>query len=234
MTTDTGGAGRWRGQPGTQNVKQVLEPTLGDGLDGVAASSAARPPRRRRRRRLREPLPGRHARRARDRPAPRPRQLPAGAVIAYQYGGGAGFGSRSLRDPAAVKEDVLDEYVSPAAARERYGVVLTGHAWTTERSRSTRARRAALRERLAKRARIARAMSWRVGDRHRRAPSPTSRCRRATTLVLDKTSRRPPTARSAVMDGPREARGARGHRARRLPRAARRDRPRHDRRPTTR
>ncbi len=26
MTTDTGGAGRWRGQPGTCNIKQVLEP----------------------------------------------------------------------------------------------------------------------------------------------------------------------------------------------------------------
>jgi N-methylhydantoinase B len=47
-------------------------------------------------------------------------------VTAYQYGGGAGFGSPLERDPEAVKEDVLDEYVSAAAARERYGVVLTG------------------------------------------------------------------------------------------------------------
>jgi N-methylhydantoinase B len=31
-----------------------------------------------------------------------------------------------LRDPEAVREDVLDEYVSIAAARERYGVVLNG------------------------------------------------------------------------------------------------------------
>jgi len=53
-------------------------------------------------------------------------QLPAGAVIAYQHGGGAGFGPPLLRDPQAVKEDVLDEYVSIAAAREKYGVVLTG------------------------------------------------------------------------------------------------------------
>jgi N-methylhydantoinase B len=53
-------------------------------------------------------------------------QLPAGAVLAYQYGGGGGFESPLLRDPAAVREDVLDEYVSPEAARERYGVVLTG------------------------------------------------------------------------------------------------------------
>ena len=53
-------------------------------------------------------------------------QLPAGAVMAYQHGGGAGFGSPTLRDPEAVKEDVLDEYVSLEAAREKYGVVLTG------------------------------------------------------------------------------------------------------------
>ncbi len=53
-------------------------------------------------------------------------QLPAGAVIAYQHGGGAGFGPAYLRDPEAVKEDVLDEYVSLEAAREKYGVVLTG------------------------------------------------------------------------------------------------------------
>lgn len=53
-------------------------------------------------------------------------QLPAGAVIAYQHGGGAGFGPALQRDPEAVKEDVLDEYVSLAAARAKYGVVLTG------------------------------------------------------------------------------------------------------------
>jgi len=28
MTIDTGGAGRWRGQPGSLNVKKVLEPTV--------------------------------------------------------------------------------------------------------------------------------------------------------------------------------------------------------------
>ncbi len=55
-------------------------------------------------------------------------QLPADAVIAYQYGGGAGFEDALERDPAAVLDDVLDEYVSAKAARERYGVVLTGDA----------------------------------------------------------------------------------------------------------
>jgi N-methylhydantoinase B len=53
-------------------------------------------------------------------------QLPAGAVIAYQHGGGAGFESALLRDPRAVKDDVLDEIVSIARARDKYGVVFTG------------------------------------------------------------------------------------------------------------
>jgi N-methylhydantoinase B/oxoprolinase/acetone carboxylase alpha subunit len=53
-------------------------------------------------------------------------RLPAGAVIAYQHGGGAGFEPALLRDPAAVRDDVLDEIVSIARAREKYGVVLTG------------------------------------------------------------------------------------------------------------
>jgi len=125
LTTDTGGAGRWRGQPGTLNVKQVLEPCT------AVAWMVSR----------RHPLRGL---RGGDDAAPYANhflvgtpqeyevegsvaaQLPAGAVTAYQYGGGAGFESPLLRDPEAVKEDVLDEYVSPTAARERYGVVLRG------------------------------------------------------------------------------------------------------------
>lgn len=125
LTPDTGGAGRWRGQPGTRNVKQVFEPTT------AVAWMVSR----------RHPLRGL---RGGDDAAPYANhflvgteqeyevegavqaQLPAGAVIAYQYGGGGGFESPLLRDPQRVAEDVLDEYVSPAAARERYGVVLTG------------------------------------------------------------------------------------------------------------
>ncbi len=52
--------------------------------------------------------------------------LPAGSVIAYQYGGGAGFEPPLLRDPEAVREDVLDEIVSVERARDKYGVVFTG------------------------------------------------------------------------------------------------------------
>jgi N-methylhydantoinase B len=146
MTTDTGGAGRWRGQPGTRNVKQVLEPCT-----AVAWMVSRRHP-------LRGLLGG-------DDAAPYENrflvgtpdeyeiensvaaQLPAGAVLAYQYGGGAGFESPLLRDPERVLEDVLDEYVSAEAARARYGVVLRGslaHLSLEVDAEATRA----LRERL--------------------------------------------------------------------------------------
>jgi N-methylhydantoinase B len=125
MTIDSEGAGRWRGQPGSLNVKRVLEPTTAMAW----MVSAAHP--------LRGLLGG-------DDASPYSShfevgtpneyevaltahaQLPAGAVIAYQHGGGAGFESALLRDPEAVKEDVLDEIVSVERAREKYGVILTG------------------------------------------------------------------------------------------------------------
>ena len=69
-------------------------------------------------------------------------------MLAYQYGGGAGFGSALLRDPEAVREDVLDEYVSVEAAKERYGVVLTGTAEMCDVSIDMEATQA-LREKLA-------------------------------------------------------------------------------------
>jgi N-methylhydantoinase B len=125
MTIDTGGAGCWRGQPGSLNVKKVLESTM-----AMAWMVSAEHP-------LRGLCGGEdggpysnhfevgtqneykvglsaHA------------KLPPGAVIAYQHGGGGGFGLALQRDPEAVCEDVLDEKVSLAAARETYGVVFTG------------------------------------------------------------------------------------------------------------
>jgi N-methylhydantoinase B len=44
----------------------------------------------------------------------------------YDYGGGGGWGNPLDRDPQAVLDDVLDEYVSVAGARRDYGVVFTG------------------------------------------------------------------------------------------------------------
>jgi N-methylhydantoinase B len=52
--------------------------------------------------------------------------LEAGQRIRYDYGGGGGWGDPLNRDPQAVLDDVLDEYVSHEAAEREYGVVLTG------------------------------------------------------------------------------------------------------------
>ncbi len=125
MTTDAGGAGQWRGQPGSLNVKQVLEPTMATAwmvsaahpMQGMCGGDPA------------SPYSNHFNVGSEDEfkiDLTVQAQLQAGAVIAYQHGGGAGFGSALLRDPEAVKEDVLDEYVSLEGAREKYGVVLSG------------------------------------------------------------------------------------------------------------
>ena len=125
MTMDSEGAGRWRGQPGSLNVKKVMEPTMamawmvshdhpmsglcgGDPASGYSNHFEVGTPNE-----YRIDLTARA-------------QLPAGAVIAYQHGGGGGFEPAILRDPEAVKEDALDEIVSIARARDKYGVVFTG------------------------------------------------------------------------------------------------------------
>jgi N-methylhydantoinase B len=125
MTTDGAGAGQWRGSPGSLNVKQVLGPTTAMAwmvsadhpLSGMCGGDDAIPYSNHFE--VGSPNERKIERTAQD-------MLPAGAVIAYQHGGGAGFGYALLRDAEAVKEDVLDEYVSVKAAREKYGVVLTG------------------------------------------------------------------------------------------------------------
>ena len=127
LTMDSGGAGRWRGQPGSLNVKRVLEPvtavawmvSMAHPLRGLRGGDDAGPYSNTFLDGTPEAYKIENA--VQD-------QLPAGAVIAYQYGGGAGFESPLLREPEAVREDVLDEYVSIEAARDRYGVVLTGSA----------------------------------------------------------------------------------------------------------
>jgi N-methylhydantoinase B len=127
MTRDTGGPGRWRGQCGTQNIKQVLEPSTAAAwmvsqrhpLRGLRGGDDAGPYGNRFLVGTEEEYEVENAVQT---------ALPPGAVLAYQYGGGAGFEPAWERDANAVLDDVLDEYVSVAAARERYGVVLLGEA----------------------------------------------------------------------------------------------------------
>src|SRR5439155_23799422 len=52
--------------------------------------------------------------------------LEAGERLIYDYGGGGGWGDPLDRDPRAVLDDVLDEYVSVEGAERDYAVVLTG------------------------------------------------------------------------------------------------------------
>jgi N-methylhydantoinase B len=125
MTIDTEGAGRWRGQPGSLNVKRVLEPvgamawmvSASHPLSGINGGDDASPY-------INHFEVGSEQERQITLTARA--NLPAGAVIAYQHGGGAGVQSPLLRDPEAVKEDVLDEIVSIERARDKYGVVLKG------------------------------------------------------------------------------------------------------------
>jgi N-methylhydantoinase B len=52
--------------------------------------------------------------------------MEAGDRIVFDYGGGGGWGDPLERDPQAVLDDVVDEYVSVEGAARDYGVVLTG------------------------------------------------------------------------------------------------------------
>jgi len=66
----------------------------------------------------------------------------AGDVISYLADGGGGFGHPFDREPERVREDVVDGYVSRAAAERDYGVVLTDalaiDTVATERRRASR------------------------------------------------------------------------------------------------
>jgi N-methylhydantoinase B len=126
LTIDTGGAGQWRGQAGTKNIKQILAPanascwmvSMSNPLRGMGGGDDAAPYENR--------FMVGTAEEYRIENAAFNVPMSEGAVMAYQYGGGGGFGNPLEREAEAVKEDVLDELVSINAARERYGVVFTG------------------------------------------------------------------------------------------------------------
>lgn len=148
LTTDTGGAGRWRGHPGTLNVKQVLQPAFAStwmvsrrhALRGLLGGDDAAPYGNR----FLVGTPEEHEIENAAFNVP----LPDGAITAYQFGGGGGFGDPLERDPELVREDVLDELVSVEAAERDYGVVLRGSAEDgeltvdAEATKALRARRA--------------------------------------------------------------------------------------------
>jgi N-methylhydantoinase B len=63
-----------------------------------------------------------------------------GDVLVNNAGGGGGWGDPRERDPQAVLEDVLDEYVSVEAARESYGVVIDVATMTVDVEATARLR----------------------------------------------------------------------------------------------
>ncbi len=144
--TDSGGAGQWRGCPGSRVVKRVLSPAgfstwmvgikypmagVEGGCDGAPNQLSVRFDTR----------PKRIDNIANAEPHE------AGEAFEYLYGGGAGYGDPLERDLAAVRDDVLDELVSREAAQRLYGVVLVGELYESELRVDADATRA-LRERL--------------------------------------------------------------------------------------
>ena len=121
--TDSGGAGTWRGGLG-----QVMDIESGEDMPFAIATSFDR---------VRFPPRGRDGgssgaagrvelRSGRILPAKAHSTIPRGERLVVSMPGGGGYGDPRRRDPARVARDVARGFVSPAAALNEYGVVLTG------------------------------------------------------------------------------------------------------------
>src|SRR4051795_7396365 len=124
--TDSGGPGEWRGLCGSHYVKEVRVdakvytyvvgmkypmPGICGGKDGAPNEMILR---------YGSDDPYKVGHTANNIP------MTAGERIMYDYGGGGGWGDPLDRDPQAVLDDVLDEYVSVEGAERDCGVVFTG------------------------------------------------------------------------------------------------------------
>ena len=130
----------------------------------------------------------------------------------YDYGGGGGWGDPLDRDPQAVLDDVLDEYVSVEGATRDYGVVLTGSL--EDLTLAVDARRRPKRLRAERRA-AASALTWATGSASTSAArSPTSSASPPTARSCStRRRRRSTTSRRGVMNGLAPARRALRRRA---------------------
>jgi N-methylhydantoinase B len=124
--TDSGGPGQWRGLCGSHYEKEVRVPAkvytyvvgMKYPMPGIAGGRPGSPNRLTLKVGSDQPVVVEHT--ANWVP------MEAGERIVYDYGGGGGWGDPLARDPAAVLDDVLDEYVSVDGAERDYGVVLSG------------------------------------------------------------------------------------------------------------
>ncbi len=97
--------------------------------------------------------------------------FPAGGSVVVETAGGGGWGNPLDRDPASVRNDVLEEFISLETAREDYGVVLDAGPERSTDAATAALRAAAAVSRNAKRRRRA--------ERIARSRSPLPDCRRA-------------------------------------------------------
>jgi N-methylhydantoinase B len=124
--TDSGGPGQWRGLCGSHYVKQVRVPAkvytyvvgMKYPMPGICGGQPGEPNKLTIRYESDDPYVVKHT--ADWVP------MSAGDRLCYDYGGGGGWGDPLDREPQAVLDDVLDEYVSIEGARRDYGVAITG------------------------------------------------------------------------------------------------------------
>ena len=124
--TDSCGAGQWRGGCGSEFVKEVRTPTSVNQYvvnrihrhPGIAGGDDGSPDQCL--------ISAGTEREVEVAPTVAGQLMETGDRLVYRFGGGGGWGNPLERDPQAVLDDVWDEYVSIAAARDRYGVVVTG------------------------------------------------------------------------------------------------------------
>ncbi len=145
--TDSGGPGRWRGGLGTSARMRARAPMFAHTyvigtkypMRGVCGGADGAPNRVV----LRAGSPGEKTVEKTAFGEP----LSAGDLTIVDLGGGGGWGDPLERDPQAVLDDVLDEYVSREAAERCYGVVIDERTKTVDKEATALLRQKLARER---------------------------------------------------------------------------------------
>ena len=122
---DSAGAGRWRGGVGVETEFEIRGDNVtgvafGDGVEEAARAFGLFGGKPGSRNEIRLDYPDGTARLAKTKEIIR--GIPRGTRFSQKAGGGGGYGDPFLRPPGDVLQDVKNELVSVAAAREHYGV----------------------------------------------------------------------------------------------------------------